>query len=299
VTVAFLSPFLIGLAAFVLYPVLSTLYYSLTDFQAGSYRPVQFVGLRNYRTLFTGSDNFWIAVRNTLWMVLVMVPVRTVWAMFTAWVITRVKRGASVYRTIFFLPSMVPVVAAALSFVVLLNPVGPLNRLLSVVGIGGPGWFSDPAWSKPSLVLMAMWASGNTMVIFSAAMLDVPRELYEAAELDGANAVQKFRSVTLPAISPVIFFAVLTGIIYTFQYFTEAFVASGSANVAASSNELVGYPGRSLLFYSSELYQQGFSYFKTGYASAMAWLLFLVIFAVTVVFIRSSRRWVHYSGGGR
>jgi multiple sugar transport system permease protein len=111
--------------------------------------------------------------------------------------------------------------------------------------------------------------------------------------------VQKFRSVTLPAISPVIFFAVLTGIIYTFQYFTEAFVASGSANVAASSNELVGYPGRSLLFYSSELYQQGFSYFKTGYASAMAWLLFLVIFAVTVVFIRSSRRWVHYSGGGR
>ncbi|MGW1621115.1 carbohydrate ABC transporter permease [Streptomyces sp. NPDC002172] len=299
VVLAFLSPFVIGFCVFVLYPVAATLYYSLTDFQAGSYRPVQFVGLRNYRALFTQSDTFWTAVRNTLWMVVVMVPLRTAWAMFTAWVIIRVKRGRAVYRTLFFLPSMVPVVAAALSFIVLLNPVGPLNRMLSWVGIDGPGWFSDPAWSKPSLVLMALWASGNVMVIFSAAMLDVPRELYEAAELDGAGPLQKFRSVTLPAISPVIFFALLTGMIYTFQYFTEAFVASSSANATSSSNDLIGYPANSLLFYSTELYRQGFAYFKTGYASAMAWLLFLVIFAATVVFIRASRRFVHYSGGGR
>jgi multiple sugar transport system permease protein len=299
VVLAFLSPFVAGLAVFVLYPVIATLYYSLTNFQAGSYRPVRFVGLNNYRTLFTRSDNFWISVRNTVWMVVVMVPLRTAWAMLTAWVITRVKRGRNVYRTLYFLPSMVPVVAGALSFIVLLNPVGPLNELLGAVGIDGPGWFSDPAWSKPSLVLMALWAGGNTMVIFSAAMLDVPRELYEAADLDGAGTLRKFRSITLPAISPVIYFSLLTGMIYTFQYFTEAFVVSGSANVESSSNQLLGYPANSLLFYSTELYQQGFSYFKTGYASAMAWLLFLAIFAVTVVFIRVSRRFVHYAGGGR
>lgn len=299
VVLAFVSPFVVGFSVFVLYPVISTLYYSLTDFQAGSYRPVHFVGLRNYRLLFTRSDNFWVSVRNTLWMVAVMVPLRTAWAMLTAWVIIRVKRGRTVYRTLFFLPSMVPVVAAALSFIVLLNPVGPFNRILDLVGISGPGWFSDPAWSKPSLVLMALWASGNVMVIFSAAMLDVPRELYEAAELDGAGALRKFRSVTLPAISPVVFFAVLTGMIYTFQYFTEAFVASSSSNMTSSSSELLGYPADSLLFYSTELYQQGFSYFKTGYASAMAWLLFLVIFAATVVFIRASRRFVHHAGGSR
>lgn len=299
VVLAFLSPFVIGLAVFVLYPVIATLYYSLTNFQAGSYRPVRFVGLNNYRTLLTRSDNFWISVRNTLWMVVVMVPLRTAWAMITAWAIIRVKRGRSVYRTLYFLPSMVPVVAGALSFIVLLNPAGPLNKLLTLVGIQGPGWFSDPALSKPSLVLMALWVSGNTMVIFSAAMLDVPRELYEAADLDGAGTLRKFRSITLPAISPVIYFSLLTGMIYTFQYFTEAFVVSGSANVGSSSNELLGYPADSLLFYSTELYQQGFSYFKTGYASAMAWLLFLAVFAVAVVFIQASRRFVHYAEGGR
>lgn len=299
VVLGFLSPFVIGFGIFVLYPVTATLYYSLTDFQAGSYRPVRFVGLDNYRALFTESDTFWVAVRNTVWMVVVMVPLRTAWAMLTAWVIIRVRRGRAVYRTLFFLPSMVPVVASALSFIVLLNPVGPLDKLLGLVGVTGPGWFSDPAWSKPSLVLMALWASGNVMVIFSAAMLDVPRNLYEAADLDGANAWQKFRSITLPAISPVVFFALLTGMIYTFQYFTEAFVASSSANMTSSSNDLIGYPANSLLFYSTELYRQGFAYFKTGYASAMAWLLFLVIFAATVVFIRASGRFVHHAGGGR
>lgn len=299
VVLAFLSPFVVGLGLFVAYPVLSTLYYSLTDFQVGSYRPVEFVGLRNYITLFTASSEFWTAVRNTLWMVVIMVPLRTLWAMFTAWVITRVKRGVKIYRTIYFIPAMVPIVAAALSFIVMLNPAGPVNGILGWFGITGPGWFSDPQWSKPSLLLMALWASGNVMVIFSAAMLDVPRDLYEAAELDGAGAFRKFRSITLPAISPVIFFALLTGIIYAFQYFTEAFVASGSANVISSSSQLLGYPQQSLLFYSTDLYQQGFTYFKTGYASAMAWLLFLVIFAATLVFIRASKRWVHYAGGSR
>jgi len=294
-----MSPFLVGLALFVVYPVGATLYYSFTDYKAGSYLPVHWVGFENYRGLFQGSI-FWTSVRNTLWMVLITVPLQTIWAIFVAWVVIRVKRGSAIYRTIYFLPAMLPIVATALAFIVMLNPVGPLNGLLAKIGISGPGWFGDPQWSKPSLLLMGLWTVGNTMILFVAGMLDVPAYYYEAADLDGANAWQKFRHITLPGISPVIFFSLLTGMIYTFQYFTEAFVVSGAtSNSVASSNEVIGYPHQSLLFYSTEIYQQGFSYFKTGYASALAWMLFAVILIMTVIFIRVSRRWVSYGGGGR
>ena len=297
VTLLLISPFVLGLLLFTVYPVVATLYYSLTDFQAGSYLPVHFVGLRNYHVLFTQSDTFWVSVRNTLWMVCIMVPLRTVWAMLAAWSISRTRRGSRFYRTVFFVPYIVPVVAGALAFIVMLNPAGPVNHLLSLVGIQGPGWFSDPNWSKPSLVLIALWACGDAIIIFSAAMLDVPRELYEAADLDGVNLWQRFRHVTLPHLSPVILFTLVTGMIYTFQYFTEAFVASGSASAVEDSTQLIGYPGQSLLFYATSLYQQGFIYFKTGYASAMAWILFLVIFACTLLLLRVSRRWVPAAGG--
>ena len=282
----FVSPFVLGLLIFGVYPIGATVYYSFTDFRSGSYRPVHGVGWSNYADLMTSSDAFWVSVRNTLWMVVVLVPLRTGFALFAAWVLTRMRRGAAVYRTIFFVPSMVPVVASALSFIVMLNPGGPVNSLLAHVGVTGPGWFTDPGWAKPSLVLMAMWACGDTMVIFSAAMLDVPRDLLEAAELDGAGAGRRFWHVTLPALRPVLLFSTLTGVIYTFQYFTEAFVASGSANGLNSGNQSLGYPQQSLLFYTTDIYRQGFVYFKTGYASAEAVLLFLVIFAATLVFLR-------------
>ena len=282
----FVSPFVLGLLIFGVYPIGATVYYSFTDFRSGSYRPVHVVGWSNYVDLMTSSDAFWVSVRNTLWMVVVLVPLRTGFALFAAWVLARMRRGAAVYRTIFFVPSMVPVVASALSFIVMLNPGGPVNSLLAHVGVTGPGWFTDPGWAKPSLVLMAMWACGDTMVIFSAAMLDVPRDLLEAAELDGAGAGRRFWHVTLPALRPVLLFSTLTGVIYTFQYFTEAFVASGSANGLNSGNQSLGYPQQSLLFYTTDIYRQGFVYFKTGYASAEAVLLFLVIFAATLVFLR-------------
>lgn len=296
VIVAFLSPFVVGFCVFNAYPILAGLYYSFTNLHVGSYRPVQWVGLANYRNLVTTDDQFFTAVRNTLWMVVVLVPLQTIWAIFTAWVLTRLKRGSSVYRTIFFLPAMVPLVASALSFVVVLHPTGVVNRMLGAVGVTGPGWFGDPTWAKPSLVLMGMWGIGNIMILFLAGMLDVPRSLYESAALDGAGAVRQFRHITLPGISPVIFFAVLTSMISIFQYFTEAYVASSAGSETSSANALIGYPQNSLLFYSSKIYQEGFSYFKTGYASAMAWLLFLVIFICSIVFIKGSRRWVHYSG---
>jgi multiple sugar transport system permease protein len=194
---------------------------------------------------------------------------------------------------------MVPVVAGALAFVVLLNQTGPLNTMLGWFGVDGPGWFSAPHWAKPSLLLMALWSVGNTMILFLASMLDVPRTLYEAAEIDGAPAWRRFWHITLPAISPVIFFSLLTGMIGAFQYFTEGFVASGSANPLQSSNASLGYPDNSLLFFTTKLYREGFVYFKTGYGSAMAWLLFLVVFVFTLVFIRASRRLVYYAGSPR
>ena len=299
VILAFMSPFVIGFAIFTLYPVLCTLYYSFTNFQMGSKRAVVWVGIQNYAGLFTGinSARFWKSVGNTMWMVLVMVPLQTLWALLVGWVVTKVKQGAKIYRTIYFLPAMMPVVACAVAFIVMLNPAGSINHLLSLIGISGPNWFGSPDWSKPSLAMMRLWMVGNTMVIFSASLLDVPQQQYEAADLDGANGWQKFWHVTIPSISPVIFFSVLTGIIYTFQYFTEAYVVSTTASpVRSNVLTLLGTPQDSLYFYSTGIYHQGFGNLKTGVASAMAWLLFLVIFVVTLIFIRAQRRLVYYSG---
>jgi multiple sugar transport system permease protein len=213
----------------------------------------------------------------------------------TATVLTRVRRGLPFYRTVFFLPTMVPLVAAALGFIYLLNPAGPLNRILHLLHLPEPLWFVDPRWTKPGLTVIGLWGIGQVMIIFLASLLDVPRQLYEAAELEGARPWQVFRHVTLPMISPVIFFSVLIGMIQGFQYFTQAFVISKAGD---RTNE-VGYPQDSLLFYTSRLYQQGFEGFHMGYAAALSWVMFLVIMACTVAVIRSSRRWVHYQGGFR
>jgi multiple sugar transport system permease protein len=293
VALAFMSPWIIGFSAFYVYPMISSLYFSFTRYDILS-QP-KWVGLNNYRFMFTSDPLFWVAVRNTLWIIAVMVPLQVIFAIFTASVLTRVRRGLPFYRTVFFLPTMVPLVAAALGFIYLLNPAGPINRILGFLQLPQPLWFVDPSWTKPGLVLIALWGIGQTMIIFLAALLDVPRQLYEAADIEGANPWQKFRHVTLPMISPVIFFSVLIGMIQGFQYFTQAFVISKAGD---RTNE-VGYPQDSLLFYTSRLYQQGFEGFHMGYAAALSWVLFLVIMVFTVILIRSSRRWVHYQGGFR
>ena len=286
----FLSPWIIGFLAFYVYPMLSTLYFSFTHYDlSGS---PKWVGLSNYSFMFANDPQFWQAMRNTIWMILVATPIQVAFAIGCAIVLTRPKRGAGVYRTIFFLPTMVPVVAATLGFLFILNPGGPIDHILKFLHVPQPLWFQDPNWSKPGLVLLGLWGVGNTMIIFFAALLDVPRHLYEAADIEGANAWQRFRHITLPMISPVIFFAVVTGVIYGFQFFTEGYVASGGA-------QSLGNPQGSLLFYPTWLYEQGFQYFHMGYASAMAWMLFLITMACTLVLIRTSRRWVHYQGGFR
>jgi multiple sugar transport system permease protein len=301
IVLLFMSPWIIGFAVFIVYPMLASLYYSFTNYDLLS-NPT-FVGLQNYRFMFTRDPQFWQAVRNTTWMIVFGVPLQVLAAMVTAILLTRPRRGSKAYRTIFFLPTMAPAVAAALAFVFVFNPTtGPINQLLLHIGIKNPPlWFFSPFWSKWGLLFLGLWGVGQTMIIFLAGLLDVPRQLYEAADIEGAGGWQKFRHVTLPMISPVIFFSLVIGVIEGFQYFTEAYVAgiavSGQAAGAAASN--IGSPQGSLMFYNLYLYVQGFGNFRMGYASAMAWVLFLATMACTLVLIRSSRRWVHYQGGFR
>src|SRR5436190_2157947 len=217
----FMSPWIIGFFAFILYPMVASLYYSFTNYDLLS-QP-HWVGLSNYKFMFTSDPFFWQAMRNTVWIILISIPIQIAFALGAAVVLTRIRRGAGVYRTIFYIPTMVPVVAAALGFVFLLNPSGPVNHILGFLHLPQPLWFQDPHWAKPGLVLLGMWVVGNTMIIFLAALLDVPRTLYEAADIEGANPWQRFRYVTLPMISPVIFFSIVIGVIYGFQYFTEAY----------------------------------------------------------------------------
>ena len=293
VALLFMAPWIIGFSAFYVYPMAASLYFSFTHYDILS-QPT-WVGLANYRFMFGGDGLFWQAVRNTLWIIAFLVPLQVAFGITAAMVLTRVKRGLSVYRTIFFLPTMVPLVAAALGFVFLLNPAGPINRILHLLHLPEPLWFYDPHWTKPGLLLIGLWMVGQTMILFLAALLDVPRQLYEAADLEGAGPWQRFRHVTLPMISPVIFFSVVIGVINGFRYFTEAFVVSK----AGDWDNPVGTPQDSLLFYSSHLYNQGFEGFHMGYAAALSWVMFVVIMVCTLLLIRSSRRWVHYQGGFR
>ncbi len=295
-----MSPWIVGFAVFVLYPMLASFYYSFTNYDLLS--PPKIVGLENFRFMFTKDPQFWQAMRNTLWIIAVGVPLQVLAAIGTAILLTRPRRGVKVYRTIYFLPTMAPAVAAALAFVFVFNPAtGPINQLLTHIGVKNPPlWFYSPTWSKWGLVFLALWGVGQTMIIFLAGLLDVPRQLYEAADIEGAGGWQKFRYVTLPSISPVIFFSLVIGVIAGFQYFTQAYVASFAVanQPTGSAAANVGSPEGSLLFYSLYLYVQGFARFRMGYASAMAWVLFLITMLCTVLLIRTSRRWVHYAAGG-
>ena len=296
----FMSPWIIGFSAFILYPALASLYYSFTNYDLLS--APEFVGLDNYRFMFTKDPQFWQAMRNTLWMIGVGVPLSMLVALGTAMMLTRPRRGVKAYRTIYFLPTMAPPVAAALAFFVIFNPAtGPVNQLLSGIGIKNPPlWFYDPFWSKWGLLFLGLWVVGQTMIIYLAGLLDVPRQLYEAADIEGASPWQRFRYVTLPSLSPVLFFTLVIGVIAGFQYFTQAYVASFAVSGQATEEAAaaVGSPQGSLLFYSIYLYLKGFSDFRMGYASAMGWMLLLFTLACTWLLIRTSRHWVHYQGGG-
>jgi multiple sugar transport system permease protein len=298
-----MSPWIVGFSVFFGYPLVANAYLSFTHYDLiGDPR---WIGTANYKFMFNGDALLWPAVKNTLWFVAIAAPLQVMFAFGVAMLVSRARSGVGIWRTIFYLPALAPPVAATLSFVFILNPAtGPINQLLEKIGITGPLWFQSPAWSKPSLTLLSLWAIGNAMVIFLAAILDVPRHLQESAQLDGAGPLQRLRWVILPTISPVILFAVVIAVIEGLQYFDQAYVAStvaagGAGGQAADPANDLGYPEESTLFYPILLYQQGFRFFNMGYAASLSMMLLLVSLAVTLLILLQSRRWVHYQGERR
>jgi multiple sugar transport system permease protein len=279
---AFLSPWLLGTGLFFIYPLATTAYLSFTHYDG--FTSPTWVGLDNWTFVFRDYTFFWPALRNTLWFVVVIVALRVVSGLALGMMVIRIKRGSAVFRTLFYAPFLAPPVAGTLAFVFLLNPgTGPVNSILGRIGLPEPGWFNDPTWSKPALTLLALWGVGDLMVIFMASLLDVPRELYEAAELDGAGAPRRFRHVTLPHLRPILAFAIVTGVIATMQYYTEPLVAGqvASGQIGGSGQQVEpGYPGGSTLTLPQLVYNLGFQRFDIGAACVVA----LVLFALSMLF---------------
>lgn len=287
----FVSPWIISLLVFTAYPMIASFFFSMTDYNV--LRPPVWVGLQNFRKMFTEDPLYWVSVKNTLYYALLSVPLGLLVGLLLAILLNQKISGIGFYRTAYYLPGLVPAVAATLLWMVLLDPkLGLVNQALGLLGIPPLGWLRSAAWAKPALVLMSLWlGSGGAMLIFLAALKEIPQSLMEAAMIDGANVLQRFRHVTLPLLSPTILFNLIMGVIGSFQVFGTAFVATGSANTAGPLN--------SLLMYMLLLYRNAFRYFNMGYASAMALVMFLVLVAVTVALIRSSSQWVYYETAGR
>ncbi|BCJ74978.1 sugar ABC transporter permease [Catellatospora sp. IY07-71] len=298
IVLTFIGPALIGIAVFLIYPLLAAIYFSFTRFDM--FNPPVWVGLDFWQYVLFDDPTVRVAAKNTLIFVLLMVPARTVGALLTAMLLNAMKRSRSTYRTLYYLPALAPPVTATIAFVLLLKPgTGPVNTLLAQFGIEGPGWFNDPDWAKTSLTLLALWGVGDLMIIFMAALLDVPKELYEAASLDGASRRHQFRYVTLPTISPVLLFAVITGIIGTLNYFTQAAVAGSVASGQVTSGSGIagtfGYPENATLTYPMRLYSIGFGNNLFGAANVMAVILFVVSMTATIVLLR---RFKAFTGSG-
>jgi len=278
----FCLPWLVGLTVFLVYPLCAAFYYSLCDYSV--LLPPVFIGLDNYVDLMK-DPLFWKSLYNTAYYAAGSVLLGLVVSLTLALLLNSKVKGLGLYRTIFFLPSLMPVVAGSILWLWMYNgQSGIINTGLHAIGINGPAWLADPAWAKPAIVIMAVWGAGNAMVVYLAGLQDVPTSLYEAAIIDGAGFFQRLFNVTIPMISPVIYFNVVLSIIAGFQAFTQAFIMTGST----------GAPERSTLFYVLNLYNVGFQDLRMGYASAMAWVLFIVILVLTFGATQLSKRWVTY-----
>lgn len=277
---AFVSPWLVGFAAFTAIPIVLSLYYSFCDYSLLQ-APV-FRGLENYRDMMH-DERFWKALKNTLVYAGIALPLGLMVALGVALLLNANIKGLSIYRTIIFLPSLVPAVASAMLWMWLLNAkLGLVNLMLMKIGIDNPpNWLGDSHWAMPALILMSVWGVGNTVVIYLAGLQDVPKELYESASLDGAGAWGKVWHVTLPFISPVIFFNLIMGIIGTLQMFSQPFIMTG------------GGPERSTMFYTQFVYDSAFTNLNMGYASALAWVQLLLVLVLTGIAFWTSKYWVH------
>lgn len=288
-----ISPWIVGFLLFTAGPILISLYISLTRFNFGS--TTRFVGLENYKTALTSDPHLWSALGRTAYYTLLVVSLGVISSLLAAMLLNQQLRGTTVYRTMFFLPSLTPIIATAILWAWILAPsIGPLDNLLGSVGIDAPRWFAEPEWAIPGIVIIVLWGSvgGSRMIIFLAGLQGVPQELQEAAQIDGANAWQRFRHVTLPLLTPVIFFNTVLGIIFSFQVFEIAYVVS----TAGAPGRTMGGPGEATYFYALHIYQKAFRDFDFGYAAALAWILFLVLVVFTQLQFRAAARWVHYEG---
>ncbi len=279
---AFTSPWIIGFLVLTLYPISASLYYSFCDYDVLA--SPAWVGTLNYQDMAMDKV-FWQSLWNTFAYAAFALPFGLFTSLFLAVMLNCGVRGKGIFRVIFFLPSLVPMVATAMIWLWIFNgEFGLLNHALSQIGIPGPNWLGDAFWTKPALVLMSVWGMGNTVVIYLAALQEVPVELYEAAELDGAGFWRKLRHITIPCISPVIYFNLIMGIIGTLQIFAQPYIMFGGN----------GGPGRSALFYATYLYENAFTFNRMGYACAMAWVLFLIILFLTWLATRATRKHIHY-----
>ncbi|OAH10196.1 carbohydrate ABC transporter permease [Streptomyces jeddahensis] len=280
----FVSPWVIGFLVFLLGPMISSIYLSLTDWD--SFTPPKWVGLQNYVKLLTDDPVFWKALGNTFHYAAISVPLGLLVGLWLANLLNKQVRGRKVFRTLIYLPTLVPLVAAAMVFRVVLAPSGPFNDVLGLVGISGPQWLLDPSWVKYALILLSVWGAGSATVLLLAAMKGIPRELYEAAEVDGAGPVRQFWSITVPHLTPVIFFNLVMGLIAAFQVFSQVYILTPKASQPGTYNA-----SQTMVPY---LFDQAFSYYHMGYASAISWLLFAVILVFTLLAFRTTRRWVFY-----
>ncbi|WP_018757687.1 carbohydrate ABC transporter permease [Paenibacillus terrigena] len=281
----FILPWFLGLLLFTIGPMIFSLILSFSKWDIitgiGS---IEFVGLDNFVNIFK-DELFYTSLKVTFIFALVSVPLYQIISLLVAMMLNMRTKGMNFFRLIFFMPSVIPAVAVSMMWIMILNPeYGILNKALSLVGIEGPAWLQDPKYALSALIVMGIWGIGNTIIIYLSGLQGVPEELYEAAQLDGAGIVRRFFSVTIPMISPTIFFNLIMGIIGGFQYFTQAFVMTN------------GGPLNSTLFYNLFLYNKAFKTYEMGYASALSWILFAIILIFTLIVIRTSSAWVYYNG---
>jgi multiple sugar transport system permease protein len=279
----FISPWLVGFIIFTAIPMIASLVISFTDWD--SFQPPNFVGFENYVTLLTDDPLFWEALWHTLLFAGISVPLSLLIALGLAQLMARPMAGARFFRTVIYLPALVPLVAAAMIFRWLLAPeAGPINSTLALFGIDGPAWLYEEAWVIPAVILLALWQIGAGTILLIAALQGVPPELYEAAEIDGAGPTRRFWTISVPLITPILFFNLVTGVIAGFQVFAQVYVMT----------EGRFGPGNASLMLVPYIYDTAFRYNDMGYAAAMAWILFVIILGFTALIIRSSSSWVFY-----